>query len=100
MDNIADQSQTGTVIEYASLFNFNNPIDTEKRIEYLKELHAIYCVSYNHTVTQNEDDKFDFRKHIMTIRIKYEAKTAQEHLFWVELIESIACTNQFGGIAN
>ena len=30
MDNIADQSQTCTVVEYASLFDFNNSIDDLK----------------------------------------------------------------------
>ena len=29
VDNIDDQSQTGTAVEYASLFHFNNPIDLE-----------------------------------------------------------------------
>ena len=29
VDNIDDQSQTSTVVEYASLFDFNNPIDLE-----------------------------------------------------------------------
>ena len=29
VDNIADQSQIGTVVEYASLFDFNYPIDLE-----------------------------------------------------------------------
>ena len=29
VDNIADKSQTGTVVEYASLFDFNTLIDLE-----------------------------------------------------------------------
>ena len=52
------------------MFDFNNPIDLETRVEYLKELHAIYCISYNHTVPQNEDDESNFKGHITTI--KYE----------------------------
>ena len=36
VDNIADQSQTGNVVEYASLFDCNNPNDLETRVEYLK----------------------------------------------------------------
>ena len=43
VDNIADQSKTQTVIENASLFDFNNPID-------IKKPNGIYSVSYNHTV--------------------------------------------------
>ena len=74
VDNIADQSQIGTAVEYASLFDFNNPIDLETRVEYLKELHAIYCISYNHTVPQNEDDESNFKGYITTIKIKYEPK--------------------------
>ena len=50
VDNIVDQSQTGTIVKCASLFNFNNPIDLETQTEHLKELHAIYCISYKHTV--------------------------------------------------
>ena len=57
VDKIADQSQTGTLVDYTwfSDFNFNNPINIEKPIEYLKELHAIYCVPFNHTVPQKND---------------------------------------------
>ena len=56
---------------------------TSKNEEYLKEEHAIYCVSYNHRVPQSEDDESDFRKHITTIRIKYEPKVdcTQEQIF-------------------
>ena len=64
VDNIDDQSQTSTVVEYASLFDFNNPIDLETWAEYLKEMHAIYCISYNHIVPQIEDDESNFKGHI------------------------------------
>ena len=74
MDNIADQSQTGTVVEYASVFDFNNSIDLETRLEYLKELHAIYCISYNQTLPKNENDESNFKGHITTIKVKYEPK--------------------------
>ena len=74
MDNIADQSQSGTATEYASLFDFNNPVDIKKQIEYLKELQAIYSISYNHTDSKNKNDDLDFRKHITTINIIYEEK--------------------------
>ena len=52
--NFGSQSKTGTVVKYGSLFDFSNLIDFESRMEYLKELHAIYCISYNHRVLQNE----------------------------------------------
>ena len=74
MDNIADQSQTGTVVEYASVFDFNNSIDLETRLEYLKELHAIYCISYTQTLPKNENDESNFKGHITTIKVKYEPK--------------------------
>ena len=66
--------KTGNVVEYASLFDCNNPNDLETRVEYLKELKAIYCISYNHTVPQNEDDDSNFKGHITTIKIQYEPK--------------------------
>ena len=78
LDNIADQSQSGTGIEYASLFDFNNQVDNKKPIEYFKELHAIYSISYKHTDPQNENDDLDFRKHNTTIKIMYEGKIPKQ----------------------
>ena len=42
VENTKDQSQQGTIVEYTSAFDFNCPIDFEKRTEYLKELYHIY----------------------------------------------------------
>ena len=78
VDNIADQSQSGTAIEYASLFDFNNPVDNKKPIQYFKELHVIYSISYNQTDPQNENDDLDFRKHNTTIKIMYEEKIPKQ----------------------
>ena len=78
VDNIVDQSQSGTAIEYASLFDFNNPVDNKNPIQYFKELHAIYSISYNHTDPQNENDDLDFRKHNTTIKIMYEEKIPKQ----------------------
>ena len=47
---------------------------TRLTVEYLKELYAIYCISFNHKVLQNEDDKSNFKGHITAIKIKYEPK--------------------------
>ena len=73
MDNIADQSQTCTVVEYASLFDFNNLVDLETWVDILKNC-MLFIISYHHTVPQNEDDESNFKGHITTIKIKYEPK--------------------------
>ena len=73
VDNIADQSQTGTVVEYASLFDFNNLVDLETWVDILKNC-MLFIISYHHTVPQNEDDESNFKGHITTIKIKYEPK--------------------------
>ena len=40
----------------------------------LKELHAIYSISYDCNVPQNEDDESNFKGHITSIKIRYEPK--------------------------
>ena len=42
VDNILQQSRVGTIVEFASAFDMNRPIDLSERIELLKELHNIY----------------------------------------------------------
>ena len=80
VDNIADQSQTGTVAEYPSLFDFNTSIGLETQMEYLKELYAIQCICYNHTFPQNEDDEFNFKGHIKTIKYEPKVDCIQEQI--------------------
>ena len=48
VDNIADQSQIGTAVEYASLFNFSNLIDLLiTQVEYLRTcmLFIVYLIT-------------------------------------------------------
>ena len=55
ISNIEDQQcQSGTIVEFASLFDLNHQIDLE-RVRPLKELQKIYCMLYTH-VAGNEDD--------------------------------------------
>lgn len=51
IDNIEDQNQEETIIEYASAFDFKrSACSNAKRIEYLKKLFSIYGKDYAHEV--------------------------------------------------
>ena len=52
-----DQAQGGTIVEYASMFDFNCSIDFNKRIEYLEELHSIYGMEYVHSLPISDQTK-------------------------------------------
>ena len=81
--------QRGSKIFWKNFKKINNPINIKKPIEYLKELHAIYCASHNHTAPQNENDESDFRKHITTITNLHEAKADCIHGQIVKEFKSI-----------
>ena len=73
VENTKDQSQQGTIVEYASAFDFNCPIDSEKRIEFLKELYHIYGTEYVHSLSiSNKSQINNFG--ISMVDIKYSPK--------------------------
>ena len=55
-ENIADQNQEGTLVEFASCFDMNRNLSCDERLALLRELHNIYCSTYIHQV----EDKGDY----------------------------------------
>ena len=49
-ENIVDQSQSGTLVEFTSFFDMSRDLSCDERIELLKELHKTYFVDYVHEV--------------------------------------------------
>ena len=57
IQNITDQSQSETLVEYASAFDMRRRIGLEERIQLLKKLHTIYGTNYVHNVPHNWEGK-------------------------------------------
>ena len=53
---VADQSQKDTLVEYASAFNFKQPIGLEEQTSLLKKLHSIDGINYSHTVDNIQEE--------------------------------------------
>ena len=62
IENVEDQSQKGTIVEFASAFELSRKCDKATRISYIKELHLIYDNEYLHEL---KEDFKDFRVSIM-----------------------------------
>ena len=71
-DNIINQAQENTIVEFSSFHDFHRPITLENRVEYLQQLYAIYGVTYTHTVTLEEEQPL--KEFISQVEIKYLAK--------------------------
>ena len=67
IENVEDQSQKGTIVEFASAFDLSRKCDKVTRVSYIKELHLIYGNKYLHEL--NKDDFKDFH-----VPIKYPSK--------------------------
>lgn len=50
IENIIDECEKNTIVEYASAFDLNFQTDMETRSEYIKQLYSIYGITYNHEV--------------------------------------------------
>ena len=50
MTNIIDQSQNNTLVELASAFDLSRPFSLDERINYLKNLLALFGTNYLHIV--------------------------------------------------
>ena len=66
--NVADQAQSGTIVEYASALNLSYRCDKNVRIQYVRQLHSMYGTTYTHIL----DDDSDLPGY--EIGIKYPAK--------------------------
>ena len=66
IENVEDQSQKGTIEEFASAFDLSRKCDKATRISYTKELHLIYSNKYLHEL---KEDFKDFH-----VSIKYPSK--------------------------
>ena len=74
--NIEDQSQSDTIVEFASCFDMKRKITCEERIEYLKKLHALYCVDYIHEV----EAEFGIPGWEVTVTYEAKVKCSEEEL--------------------
>ena len=70
IENIEDQSQADTIVEYASYFDMNRELSLEERVELLKNLHAIYCIDYEHAV----EDQGEYGVHGWDVTVTYKKK--------------------------
>ena len=56
IDNVNDQAQGDTLIEYASAFDMHRKIlDLDQRLVYIEKLGDIYCKEYVHNVKEEDD---------------------------------------------
>ena len=69
-ENIVDQNQSGTLVEFTSCFDMNRDLSCNERIELLEELHKIYFVDYVHEV----EDQGQYGVAGWDVTIKYKAK--------------------------
>ena len=60
MENVEDQSQADTIVEYSSAFDMHRTCLTfEERIEYVQQLSSIYCTDYVHHIEEEGDPFWD-----------------------------------------
>ena len=51
--NVKDQSQSETLVEFASAFDINSRVGLQHHLPLIKKLHTIYRPNYEHDVPQN-----------------------------------------------
>ena len=71
VENVEDQSQKQTIVEFASAFDLSRRCGKDTRINYVKQLHMIYGKDYTHSVV---DKAAKGSLDGYTISIKYPAK--------------------------
>ena len=70
VDNVDDQNQKGTIVEFASAFDLSRKYDKSTRVSHLKQLYLLYGQEYTHTIPgQAKDSLEDY-----TITIRYPPK--------------------------
>ena len=70
IENVSDQMQSDTLVEFASCMDMKHTIEFPERLELLKKLHTLYGTTYCHTVKGIQEEGWrDFE-----IKMKYPAK--------------------------
>ena len=72
ISNVKEQSQAGSVVEFASAFDMHRKIDLDERLVLVKQLGDIYCTDYVHNVDFKEGDASFWDEYV--ISIKYPKK--------------------------
>ena len=70
-ENVANQSQTEPILEFATAFNLSHRSDKSVQGEYVKKLYSLYGEEYTHLV---ENDTCSDARPGYTIKITYPAK--------------------------
>ena len=60
VENVVNQNQADTIVEFASAFDMRRLIDLDVRIKYIKKLHALYGTNYIHEIRKVDDDWKDY----------------------------------------
>ena len=74
IENVEDQGQKGTIVEFASAFDLSRQCDKATRISYIKELHLIYGNEYLHEL------KEDFKNFHVSIKYPSKIKCSESEL--------------------
>ena len=70
-ENVANQSQTESVVEFASAFDLSHRCEKNVQVDQVKKLYSLYGEEYNHLV---ENDTCSDALPGYTIKITYPAK--------------------------
>ena len=60
VENVVDQNQADTIVEFTSVFDMCRPIDLDARIKYIKKLYTLYWTNYIHEIPEVDDDWKDY----------------------------------------
>ena len=59
-ENVIDQNQADTIVEFASAFDMCRPINLGAHIKYIKKLHTLYGTNYIHEIPKVDADWKDY----------------------------------------
>ena len=69
VENVVDQNQADTTVEFASAFDMYRPIDLDACIKYIKKLHTLYGTNYIDEIPKVDDNWEDY-----SIRLLHKRK--------------------------
>ena len=85
VENVLDQNQADTIVEFASAFDMCRPINLNARIKYIKKLHTLYGTNYIHEIPKVDDDWKDYNislLHKRKLNCSEKEKTHQFQNLW------------------